>query len=86
MADLLTYGYRRVWALLRRESKRDDLVVVNAKWVYLIMRAQNLLRECKSADPCRNRAHQERVAEAESNRRWCSDRFEFLCENDESCG
>ncbi|HBT4671646.1 TPA: IS3 family transposase [Klebsiella quasipneumoniae subsp. similipneumoniae] len=51
MADLLTYGYRRVWALLRRESKRDDLVVVKAKWVYRIMRTQNLLRERKSADP-----------------------------------
>ncbi len=36
MADLPTYGYRRVWALLRRESERDGLPVVNAKRVYRI--------------------------------------------------
>ncbi len=28
VADLPTYGYRRVWALLRRESERDGLPVV----------------------------------------------------------
>ncbi len=33
MADPPTYGYRRVWALLRRESERDGLPVVNAKRV-----------------------------------------------------
>ena len=38
VADLPTYGYRRVWALLRRESERDGLPVVNAKRVYRIMR------------------------------------------------
>ncbi|CAH4024484.1 hypothetical protein AI2757V1_5278 (plasmid) [Klebsiella pneumoniae] len=30
VADLPTYGYRRVWALLRRESERDGLPVVKA--------------------------------------------------------
>ncbi|NUU69123.1 hypothetical protein HQN64_23945 [Enterobacteriaceae bacterium BIT-l23] len=34
MADLPTYGYHRVWALLRRESERDSLPVVNAKRVH----------------------------------------------------
>ncbi|MDA4193503.1 IS3 family transposase, partial [Escherichia coli] len=34
--DLPTFGYRRVWALLRRESERDGLPVVNAKRVYRI--------------------------------------------------
>nr|QYD12145.1 Transposase InsD [Serratia marcescens] len=43
VADLPTYGYRRVWALLRRESERDGLPVVNAKRVYRIMRTHNLL-------------------------------------------
>lgn len=57
VADLPTYGYRRVWALLRRESERDGLPVVNAKRVYRIMRTHNLLLERKPADPCRKRAH-----------------------------
>ncbi len=47
VADLPTYGYRRVWALLRRESERDGLPVVNAKRVYRIMRTHNLLLERK---------------------------------------
>ena len=83
VADLPTYGYRRVWALLRRESERDGLPVVNAKRVYRIMRTHNLLLERKPADPCRKRAHKGRVAVAESNRRWCSDGFEFRCDNGE---
>ncbi|EPD6777329.1 MULTISPECIES: IS3 family transposase [Salmonella] len=83
VADLPTYGYRRVWALLRRESERDGLPVVNAKRVYRIMRTHNLLLERKPAAPCRKRAHKGRVAVAESNRRWCSDGFEFRCDNGE---
>ena len=57
VADLPTYGYRRVWALLRRESERDGLPVVNAKRVYRIMRTHNLLLERKPADRCRKLAH-----------------------------
>ncbi|EMK7387802.1 integrase core domain-containing protein [Klebsiella pneumoniae] len=47
------------------------------------MRTHNLLLERKPADPCRKRAHKGRVAVAESNRRWCSDGFEFRCDNGE---
>lgn len=83
VADLPTYGYRREWALLRRESERNGLSVVNTKRVYCIMRTHNLLLERKPADPCRKRAHKGRVAVAESNRRWCSDGFEFSCDNGE---
>lgn len=75
VADLPTYGYRRVLALLRRESKREGLPVVNAKLVYRIMRAHHLLLERKPAEPCRKRAHKVRVAVAENKRRWCSDGF-----------
>lgn len=78
VADLPTYGYRRVWALLRRESERNGLPVVNAKRVYRIMKAHHLLLESKPAVP-----HKGRVAVAESNRRWCSDGFEFRCDNGE---
>jgi hypothetical protein len=28
IGDLPTYGYRRVWALLRRQSRADTLVVI----------------------------------------------------------
>lgn len=83
VADLPTYGYRRVWALLRRDSERDALALVNAKRVYRIMRAHNLPLERKPADPRRKRAYKGRVAVAESNRRWCSDGFEFRCDNGE---
>ena len=43
--DLPTYGYRRVWALLRRQSETDDMAVINAKRVYRIMRQNALLLE-----------------------------------------
>ncbi|SUX37628.1 IS2 transposase TnpB [Cedecea davisae] len=69
VADLPTYGYRRIWALLRRESEKDGLSVVNAKRVYRIMRTHHLLLEHKSADNHRKRAHKRRVAVAESNRK-----------------
>lgn len=51
VADLPTYGYRRVWALLRRESERDGLPVVNAKRVYRIMRGQFGYRELLYGKP-----------------------------------
>ena len=40
-----TYGYHRVWALLRRQSETDDMAVINAKRVYRIMRQNALLLE-----------------------------------------
>ncbi|HCB1716472.1 TPA: IS3 family transposase [Citrobacter freundii] len=83
VAVLPTYGYRRVWAVLRRESEREGQPVVNAKRVYRIMKSHHLLLERKPAAPCRKRAHKGRVAVSESNRRWCSDGFEFRCDNGE---
>lgn len=35
------------------------------------------------ADPQRKRAHKGRVSVTESNRRWCSDGFEFRCDKGE---
>ena len=43
IGDLPTYGYRRVWALLRRQSETDDMAVLNAKLVYRIIRQNALL-------------------------------------------
>ncbi|WP_151200466.1 IS3 family transposase [Klebsiella pneumoniae] len=83
IGDLPTYGYRRVWALLRRQSEAEDLAVMNAKRVYRIMRQNALLLEQKPAIPPLKRAHTGKVAVGESNQRWCSDGFEFRCDNGE---
>ena len=83
MAELPSYGYRRVWALLRRQSEATRQPVVNAKRVYRVMREHGLLLERKPAAPLAQQAHKGRVAVKESNRRWCSDGFEFRCDNGE---
>lgn len=41
VSDLPSYGYRRVWALLRRQAEP----VVNVKRVYRVMRDHDLLLE-----------------------------------------
>ncbi|HCL5064703.1 TPA: IS3 family transposase [Salmonella enterica] len=83
IGDLPTYGYRRVWALLRRQSETADMAMINAKRVYRIMRQNALLLERKPAIPPSKRAHTGKVAVGESNQRWCSDGFEFSCDNGE---
>jgi len=47
------------------------------------MRQNALLLERKPAVPPSKRAHTGRVAVKESNQRWCSDGFEFRCDNGE---
>ncbi|MGX3917533.1 IS3 family transposase, partial [Klebsiella pneumoniae] len=83
IGDLPTYGYRRVWALLRRQSETDDMAEINAKRVYRIMRQNALLLERKPEIPPSKRAHTGKVAVGESNQRWCSDGFGFSCDNGE---
>ena len=73
IGELPTYGYRRVWALLRRQAELDGMPAINAKRVYRIMRQNALLLERKPAVPPSKRAHTGRVAVKESNQRWCSD-------------
>ena len=88
------YGYRRLhamlrhegdrlWALLRRQAELDGMPAINAKRVYRIMRQNALLLERKTAVPPSKRAHTGKVAVKESNQRWCSDGFEFRCDNGE---
>ena len=74
-----------VWALLRRQAELDGMPAINAKRVYRIMRQNALLLERKPAVPPSKRAHTGRVAVKESNQRWCSDGFEFRCDNGENC-
>ncbi|WP_128957834.1 IS3 family transposase [Escherichia coli] len=83
IGELPTYGYRRVWALLRRQTELDGMPAINAKRIYRIMRQNALLLERKPAVPPSKRAHTGRVAVKESNQRWCSDGFEFRCDNGE---
>ncbi|EJM9652809.1 IS3 family transposase [Escherichia coli] len=83
IGELPTYGYRRVWALLRRQAELDGMPAFNTKRVYRIMRQNALLLERKTAVPPSKRAHTGKVAVKESNQRWCSDGFEFRCDNGE---
>jgi transposase InsO family protein len=59
------------------------MAVINAKRVYRIMRQNALLLERKPEIPPSKRAHTGKVAVGESNQRWCSDGFEFSCDNGE---
>lgn len=83
IGELPTYGYRRVWALLRRQTEPDGMPAINAKRVYRIMRQNALLLERKLAIPPSKRAHTGKVVVGESNQRWCSDGFGFSCDNGE---
>jgi len=58
---LLTYGYCRVWALLRRQSESDYIEVLNAKRVYRIMRQNTLLLEREPKIPPSKRSHTGKV-------------------------
>nr|AWU48092.1 IS2 family transposase TnpB [Escherichia coli] len=81
--EMPTYRYRRVWPLRRTQPELDGMPAINAKRVYRIMRQNALLLERKPAVPPSKRAHTGRVAVKESNQRWCSDGFEFCCDNGE---
>ncbi|WP_316890985.1 IS3-like element ISRso10 family transposase [Ralstonia edaphi] len=83
IADLPSYGYRRVWGRLRRERERQCEAPINAKRVYRVMRVHSLLLERRPTPPRPQRRHDGKVAVAKSNQRWCSDGFEFRCDNGE---
>ncbi|MGF6261868.1 putative transposase [Paraburkholderia youngii] len=83
VTDLPSYGYRRVWGMLRRQREGRGITPVNAKRVYRVMRAHGLLLQRRPAPPKPQRRHDGKVAVAKSNQRWCSDGFEFRCDNGE---
>ncbi len=82
IGELPTYGYRGYGAA-RRQAELDGMPAINAERIYPIMRQNALLLERKPAVPPSKRAHTGRVAVKESNQRWCSDGFEFRCDNGE---
>ncbi|HAX9985090.1 TPA: IS3 family transposase [Escherichia coli] len=80
--DMPAYGYRRVWAILRRQSRNEGLPFVNAKRVYRIM-SENSLLLLHDKPSRRQREHKGRISVKESDQRWCSDGFEFGCDDGE---
>ena len=83
IAHLPSYGYRRVWGLLRRQRENQGGTAVNAKRVYRVMRTHGLLLQRRPMPSQVQRRHDGKVAVPRSNRRWCSDGFGFRCENGE---
>jgi putative transposase len=81
--DLPTYGYRRVWAILKFQGIDGSLRLVNHKRVYRVMRDNNLLLFRHGSKPRDTRRHDGKVAVQTSNTRWCSDGFELACDNGE---
>ena len=71
----VTYGYRRVTALMRQGSKP---VVANHKRLYRVMRDHQLLLH-RHTGKKPTRTHDGQVITLRSNTRWCSDSFEIRC-------
>lgn len=65
---LNSYGYRRVWGLLRRQHERQALPPVNVKRMYCVMRDHDLLLERRRKQPGVARRYEGRVAVDTSNR------------------
>lgn len=82
IAELPTYGYRRVHALLRRHREQTGEPAVNVKRVYRVMKANGLLLQRHSGTGTERR-HDGRIAVDQSDTRWCSDGFEIGCDNGE---
>lgn len=82
ISDMPTYGYRRVWAILRRQPRNEGPPFVNAKRVYRIMSENNLLL-LHDKPPRPQREHKGRISVKESDQRWRSDGFELGCDDGE---
>ena len=82
IADLPTYGYRRVQALLRREAEGNKRAAPNPKRVYRVMKLHGLLLQRHSG--CgEERRHDGKITVQSRNTRWCSDGLEIGCDNGE---
>ena len=82
VADLPTYGYRRVHALLRRQAEATGSPTPNPKRVYRVMKLHGLLLQ-RAGRRHEQRRHDGRVAVETRNTRWCSDGLEIACDNGE---
>ena len=77
-----TYGYRRLWALLRRHRRAQGLLPVNAKRVYRLAKEHKFLLQRYTGSPPL-RVHEGTVAVERSDQRYCSDGLEITCDNGE---
>jgi putative transposase len=91
VAELPTYGYRRVPALRRRQAQetgraapnpKDRARRPNPKRVYRVMKVHGLLLQ-RDGERREERRHDGRVAVDQRNIRWCSDALEIACDNGE---
>lgn len=82
IAQMPTYGYRRVHAVIRDLRAAEGRTVVNVKRIYRVMKVQGLLLD-RHTGTGEERRHNGRVAVDRSNARWCSDGFEIPCDNGE---
>jgi transposase InsO family protein len=81
IAELPTYGYRRVHAILKRQALANGCKPPNHKRIYRVMKVRSLLLDRHAGGV--ERRHDGRIAVSERNRRWCSDGFEIGCDNGE---
>ncbi len=80
--ERLTYGYRRVTALVNRQLRQHGKPTVNAKRVLRIMRRHALTLERHTGLPS-SRTHDGKIIVLASNLRWCSDHLELNARNGE---
>jgi len=83
VGELPTYGYRRVWGIIRHQLSHCFAQPVNHKRVYRVMDQNDLLLFRHGQKPKSVRKHEGRVAVDTSDTRWCSDGFELPCDNGE---
>jgi hypothetical protein len=77
-----TYGYRRLWALLRRQRRAVGLPPVNTKRVYRLAKTHKFLLQRYTGSPP-VRVHEGTVAVERSDQRYCLDGLEITCDNGE---
>ncbi len=75
LAEQPSYGYWRVWAVLRRHAWAAGRTPWNRKRIYRVMKAHGMLLQRHAGGP--ERRHDGTIAVARSNLRWCSDGFEL---------
>ena len=80
--ERLTYGYRRVTALVNRKLRQAGRPTVNAKRVLRIMQRHALTLERHTGLPS-SRTHDGKIIVLASNLRWCSDHLELHARNGE---
>lgn len=79
LAEQPTYGYQRVWAVLRRQARSLGQTPWNRKRIYRVMKVHGMLLQRHAGGP--ERRHDGKIAVERSNLRWCSDGFELASDD-----